>query len=326
MRSSLMRIVCGLALVVGGCDDSDDGGGGAGGSSAQGGRGGSGSGGSGSGGSGTGGSGTGGTSGSGGTGTGTGGTSGSAGSGSGGATGDAGTGGTGGGASDASGETGSADGASGETGGAAPGVTFEGTHPSCPACRSIFNGKDLTGWTPIGAEKWEAVENTILSTGASSGALVTVGDYDHYRLFFSWKMLSGGHAANMLVLCRDRTKRNCAGIQFQNPGSDIWDYGPANARVPRDKGMLIGGRASVPQGQSGMCEMIVKHSAGTFKVACCNLGAAKTCKTVPSAVLNFGSAFPKGPLGFQAHNANHKIHWWDVFIEENPTSDEYLSK
>ena len=79
-----------------------------------------------------------------------------------------------------------------------------------------------------------------------------------------------------------------------------------------------------------MCEMIVKASAGTFKVACCNLmggGVGKTCKTVPSATVYLRlEPFPKGPLGFQAHNANHKIHWWDIFIEENPTTDDYLSK
>ena len=188
---------------------------------------------------------------------------------------------------------------------------------------------DLTGWKPIGAEKWAAQDMTIFSTGASSGALITEKTYDHYRLFFSWKMLSGNHAANMLFMCRNSTSRNCAGIQFQPPGSDLWDYGPADGRVPRDKGMLLPTKPSVPQGQSGMCEMIVKATAGTMKVACCNLmggGIGKTCKTTPSAVVNWGMPFPVGPLGFQSHNANHKIHWWDVYVEENPTSDEYLSK
>jgi hypothetical protein len=115
----------------------------------------------------------------------------------------------------------------------------------------------------------------------------------------------------------------CAGIQFQPPGRDIWDYGPSDSRARG--GMLLPGRPSVPLGQAGMCEMIVKASAGTFKAACCALQGNATCKTVPAAILNYGSPFPKESMGFMAHNANQRIKWWNIFIEENPATDDYVT-
>ncbi len=201
-------------------------------------------------------------------------------------------------------------------------TTFEGSHPQCPNCKSIFDGKTLTGWTPIGAEKWAADNGAILSTGAAAGVLVTAKAYDHYRLIYSWQMQDmDGHQANMVVFCRSASARYCGGVQFQPPGTDIWDYGPANKSLKGQAGLM---KAPVEKGQAGQCEMIVNHTAGTFKVACCNLMGGKTCKAQPVGALNYGKV-PPGAFGWQAHNPNHKIRWWNIFVEEMPASDEFVT-
>ena len=209
----------------------------------------------------------------------------------------------------------------GDDGGSGP--TFEGTHPACPNCKAAFNGKDITGWIPVGDEKWAVEAGGIASTGAGAGVLVSPGKYDHYRLIYSWKMASAaGHQATMVVWCRDLKARYCAGVQFQPPGTDIWDYGPANASLAKKAGLKA---APVPKGEAGQCEMIVNATAGTFKVACCNLGTGKTCKGQDVGMLTYGMPMPKAGFAFQAHNAGHKIRWWDIFIEENPASDDFVT-
>jgi hypothetical protein len=310
-RVSIVHVVLCGAMMAAGCGEDSDPPAGAGGAAGNrsGGSGGGTGGGGGSGGSSTG---TGGSASAGSGGSSTGGTGGT-GTASGGASGDAATG------SGGSGDAGG--GEAGETGGAAP--TFEGSHPACPNCKAIFDGKTLTGWEPVGAEKWTVDNGAILSTGASAGALITTAKYDKYRLIYSWQMLSTtAHQANMLVWCTSTTARYCGGVQFQPPGTDIWDYGPANTSLKGKAGLM---KADVPKGAAGQCEMIVNSTAGTFKVACCPLGTEKTCKTTAVGNLNYGSPRVAGQLGWQAHNPDHKIRWWNVFLEENPTSDEFLT-
>lgn len=225
---------------------------------------------------------------------------------------------------------GSADAGSG-AGGATPGGDDAGgggapvsgdKHPACPNCKSLFDGKTLTGWKPVGAEKWAVDNGKILSTGAAAGVLITDAQYDHYRLIYSWKMLAAdGHQANMVIFCRNEGARYCGGVQFQPPGTDIWDYGPANKSL---KGAAMLMKAPVEKGEAGQCEMIVNATAGTFKVACCNLGTGSSCKGTPVGMLNYGKV-AKGAFGWQAHNPDHKIHWWNIFLEENPTSDDFVT-
>jgi len=227
-----------------------------------------------------------------------------------------------GGGSGAGGDEGVAGAANGGAGGAGNAM---GPHPDCPNCVSIFDGQTLDGWQPIGAEQWE-VDDTgaIFSTGASAGALVTTAKYNRYRLLFSWQWLGSNHQANMLIWCRDVGARNCAGVQFQPPGRDVWDYGPANTSIKGKSNPPLMA-VDVPKGEEGMCELLVDSAAGTFKGGCCALDGAKTCKTSPVVNLTYGSALPPGELGFQAHNADHRIRWWDIFVEEDPVGDELVT-
>jgi hypothetical protein len=330
-------------LAVAACGDDDDtngsgGTGGTGGTSATGGAGGrGGSGGSGGSGGAGGTTSTGGSGGSGASGgaSGTGGTSsgGSGGStgGAGGSTGGSGgsTGGSGGSSTDAN----PSDMGGSETGGGSDGgnasTTFPGVHPQCPNCKSIFDGKTLTGWTVRGGEQYVAQDNTILGTGKGRGAIISNTEWLDYRLVFDYKLIGRVHKANMIVLCASGTTApDCDGIQFQPPGADTWDYRPGapnNGRIDAPKEMKVGS-ANVPDGQWGRCEMLVKGSNGTFRAACCLLGETGTmCKTTESLRFNDGKPAGKGPMAFQAHESNHSIAWRNVFVEDMPAVDDLIT-
>lgn len=206
-------------------------------------------------------------------------------------------------------------------------VTFPGTHPLCPGCKSIFNGVDLDGWTAV-SERYEVQDGAIVSTGVSRGVLVSKGSYQDFRMIFTYKKLPGAnHKANMIVFCQVPNSGTCGGVQFQPPGGDLWDYRPGapnngNLGPPKETGR----GANVPDGQWGQCEILAKGSVGTFRTACCLLGETnKTCQGTETKKFDDGKPVKGGPVAFQAHERNHKIAWKDVFIEENPAVDDLIT-
>ena len=201
-----------------------------------------------------------------------------------------------------------------------------GAFPGCPNCKSIFDGKTLTGWTAVD-EVFAVKEGAIASTGKARGFLHSNADYQNFRLIFSNKLISAGHAQNMLLWCQKPFPNNaCDGIQFQPPGGSMWDY-----RAGIDKNVLAANKMKV--GTSGaknnewsQCEILAKGTTGEFRVACCPLGTMAHCKG--TEILKYHDttlAGAKGPIAWQAHNPGHLILWKDIFIEENPTVDDLIT-
>ena len=56
---------------------------------------------------------------------------------------------------------------------------------------SLFDGKTLDGWIQIPANSWEVRNGVIASLGLGRGVLYTANQYDHYRLMFTVRHLSG---------------------------------------------------------------------------------------------------------------------------------------
>ncbi len=61
---------------------------------------------------------------------------------------------------------------------------------------SLFNGKDLSGWTKIGNESWEVEDGTIHGTGITKnyGYLQTDGSYGDFHLSFKFKCEGDGNS------------------------------------------------------------------------------------------------------------------------------------
>jgi hypothetical protein len=314
--------LCGLFVGACGEDPADPGPsvgrtGGTGGSGGSGGRGGStgtttgGSGGS----TATGGSGvsTGGSGGSGGSSTTTGGAGGSGGSGGSGGAG--GSGGSGGGTATDGGTK--SDAQSGNDGPpAVPGNAPYG----CTGCKRIFDGQTLNGWhTAPGS--WEVKEGALSSTG-KNGDIYTAQDYGSYRIFFQVKQIKGNHKPCTTLFGKRPADpmavgRGLGGAQFQPPNGASWNYG-------------VGGtftRVANPNFNVNnwhQCEVVVKE-AGEFKAACCPVaegGAA--CKGVE--VLRWKGPGRKHPFNFMIHNPGLFDQYKEVWLEENPTDEAFLSQ
>lgn len=61
---------------------------------------------------------------------------------------------------------------------------------------SLFNGTDLTGWKPIGNEKWTIEDGVIHGQGVTKeyGYLATEKNYKDFHLFLRFKCLAGGNS------------------------------------------------------------------------------------------------------------------------------------
>ena len=273
----------------------------------------------------TGGSGasTGGSSGSGGSGGSTGGSSGTGGSagsgGSGGSAGSGGTAGTGGSGGSSSTDAKPSDAKpAGDTGGSAP---VPGNAPyGCTGCKRIFDGTTLDGWhTAPGS--WEVKEGALSSTG-KNGDIYTAQDYGSYRIFFQVKQISGNHKPCTTLFGKRPASptavgRGLGGAQFQPPNGASWDYGAGGTFT----------RATNPNFNVNnwhQCEVVVKE-AGEFKAACCPVTASgPACKG--QLVLSWKGTGRKHPFNFMIHNPGLFDQYREVWLEENPTDEGFLSQ
>src|SRR5262245_48936824 len=61
---------------------------------------------------------------------------------------------------------------------------------------SLFNGKDLAGWTPVGHEKWTVEDGTIHGQGTSKeyGYLASEKSYKDFHLSLRFKCEASGNS------------------------------------------------------------------------------------------------------------------------------------
>jgi hypothetical protein len=239
------------------------------------------------------------------------------------------------GGSDRAGAGGSSGGAAGEAtadAGAGSGGSDDAGPPlsgeapyGCTGCKRLFDGKTLAGWDTV-AGAWVVKEGGILASTGVAADLYTHADLGDYRVFFQIRHLPamGGKDHQPCVVLfgkrpADPTKpaRSLGGAQFQPPNGYSWDYG-------------IGGKFTSPAGkpkldasQWNQCEIVVK-AAGSFRAACCAYAADKPCKTFE--VLSWMGPGRKHPLDLMMHNGGLFDEYRELWIEENPTVDGYLSQ
>lgn len=72
-----------------------------------------------------------------------------------------------------------------------------------PSWRSLFNGKDLSGWRPVGAAKWSVVDGAI------------VGDNSHGFEDWSW-LVSEAEFGDFVLRLRFRWVSGNSGVQFRS--------------------------------------------------------------------------------------------------------------
>jgi hypothetical protein len=82
-------------------------------------------------------------------------------------------------------------GATGLTAGLLLARTAAGAEPAAENWTPLFNGKDLTGWKPLGGAAWSVVDGCLVGTQGPNGApgdLFTEKDYADYELRVTYKI------------------------------------------------------------------------------------------------------------------------------------------
>jgi hypothetical protein len=228
---------------------------------------------------------------------------------------------------------GGAPGGGGASGGSGA-ITFPGMHPACPGCKSIFDGKTVTGWTSYGKTasgigevmgNWDIQDNALHSVGTARNVLASNGDYNNFRLIFSIKHSGGGHQPCIVIWGR-RPPPNDAmgGIQIQAPHTNMWDYRPGQNK--NISGTKVG-TVAINDAMWSQCEVLAKGTAGQFRMACCQQDATgdKPCRGVEILRFSVADAGNNGPISLQAHNSGVHDEYKNIYVEENPTVDELLT-
>jgi hypothetical protein len=247
--------------------------------------------------------------------------SGAGGAGTGGSTGGESVGGSGGAAASPDAGAAGSGGAEGDAG--APPVSGEAPY-GCAGCKRLFDGKTLDGWVTVPGA-WVVKEGGVLASTGKAADIYTKEDLGDYRIFFQIRHLpamgGGDHQACTVLFGKrpaDETKaaRGLGGAQFQPPNGYSWDYG-------------VGGKFTSPAGKMKLdakawnqCEIVVK-AAGSFKAACCAVGATP-CKSFE--VLSWAGPGRKHPFDIMMHNAGLFDEYREIWIEQNQTDDSFLSQ
>lgn len=194
-----------------------------------------------------------------------------------------------------------------------------------PGMKPIFDGKTLDGWTAVPKDSWTVKDGAMASTGAGRGYLYTNAQYEHYRLVFTMRHVSGNpdHQACFLIFCATPPPESDAlgGIQFQPPNGGHWDYrkGHNNAGKPL---FTAPQHAKFDPHEWSRVEIIVNATSGTAKMAVAQPVGAKAVE-----VLDFKdpSAGRKGPIAWQMHNKGLFDEYKDVQIQVDPPTDELIT-
>jgi hypothetical protein len=211
--------------------------------------------------------------------------------------------------------------------------------PRCPGCRPLFDGKTLDGWQMEKPGSFVVKDGAIASTGPGSH-LWTAEDRLDYRLFFTIRQVGAepgkGHRPTVTFLGKrpdpaaPKFPRGLLGVQLQPPHGGTWDYRqPGQDGDPKKNPQFYTRPEQRPKFDDKKwhrCEVLVKGSTGSFKAACCEIEGQADCKAID--VLGFADpalAGTKGPFCIQIHNSGLFDEYKDIYVEDNPTSDELLT-
>ena len=184
---------------------------------------------------------------------------------------------------------------------------------------------ELSKTAPSG---WTVKEGAMASTGAGRGVIYTAKDYDHFRLTFTMRHVSGNpdHQACVLIFCtRPRPHAlpldALGGIQFQVPNGGHWDYRPGHNNAGGEEFTTVVKPKYDPHEWSRV-EIVANASTGTARMAVAQPVGGKA-----QEVLDFKdpTAGRIGPIAWQMHNSGLFDEYKDVTIEPNPKSDDLLT-
>lgn len=176
------------------------------------------------------------------------------------------------------------------------------------AYRRLFNGKDLTGWRPVGEETWSVANGGIVGKSGPKkgyGWLVPDGQYLNFTLKFRWRW----HGGNSGVQFRSRL----VGEQMHGYQADI------DPSVPTFTGMLYdehgAGKVAVPP-ESFDSQVLKKKDWNTYEISAIGKHVVLYVNGVKSIEIP-NAREKKGIFALQVHSGG-PVHmaWKDLEILE----------
>jgi len=190
-----------------------------------------------------------------------------------------------------------------------------------PHLVSMFDGKDLNGWTSSQSGLWAAQNGVIHGNGTARGWLYYNTNVGTFRWIFNVRQLPNtgkGHAPTVLIWGTNNPVRDAlSAIQFQPPNGGHWDYRPGKNTGGGSEFKTFTHTKIDPKNWA-QCEIIGNMSTGVARMACCPLPSASntaTCKGVE--VLDFmdKTAGRVGLLALQVHNSGLHDEYKNLFVE-----------
>jgi hypothetical protein len=168
----------------------------------------------------------------------------------------------------------------------------------------LFNGKDLSGWTPVldqagadPARTWSVADGLLKCTGKPAGYIKTDKDYSDYVLTLEWRWPAGTVGGNNGVLVHASTPR-ALGIWpksievqlFKGNAGDLWVIG-TDLDVPDEAARKEGRRhknltdgSEKPIGEWNRMEIICKGDTLRVKVNGDLVNEATNCSVTRGAI------------------------------------------
>ena len=175
---------------------------------------------------------------------------------------------------------------------------------------------------------WIVKDGAMASTGAGRGVLYSANDYNHYRLTFTMRHVSGkpDHQACVLIFCArpregEKPLDALGGIQFQVPNGGSWDYRPGHNNAGKGEFARQEHPKFDPHEWSRI-ELLVDAATGTARMA---IGQPVGNKAVEVLDFHVPDAGKTGPIAWQMHNGGLFDDYKDVAIEVNPASDDLIT-
>jgi hypothetical protein len=196
--------------------------------------------------------------------------------------------------------------------------------------KSLFNGKDLTGWRNYKSQTvgpgWTVVDGVLTRSGDNAGDLITVDKYKNFELALDWRISEGGNsgilyrgtedndyiwqsAPEMQVL--DNERHSDGKLELTSAGSDFGLY-PAPHSVTHPAGQWNSVRIVVNGNH-------VEHWMNGTKVVEYELGSAdwkeRVAKSKFATMPNYGKA-SEGYIALQDHG--DKVEFRNIRIRVLP--------
>jgi len=186
---------------------------------------------------------------------------------------------------------------------------------------SLFDGKTLDGWVGD-PECWKVIDGAIVGVKGNQN-LMTVGDYDDFRLIVSTRQVkepSNHQGVGFWGEHMPEGKYGYGGcVDVMPPMNWTWDYtvnrgAPGKLTISRN----LDKELAIKRSEWTQAEILVNRAKGTIRMAVNGIEMLSYVDDNPSRL-------KKGPIGLQAHAGNQDVRYKDIFIEVAPKEDRLIT-